>query len=542
MNDICLEYEGDDGDMANYLDLLGFGSIATDEEQFQNFLLYVLDNGDPITNYYGFPYINYHFGDIQIVCRSGRSQEANRLEFRGIDTHADSLCAWKMRIEQKLVNENADDPTRVRLLTKGMDGSGLFTIDVVNGDVLPSFKKDEVIDLQMIAFAGQFTFYADEEDYERSVEPGINGTKTMIGENTIFPIGLFSENNKIKDIVQIHGVIQKLQWGVCNIDDQKFESYLRCTVKTQLGDIVIALSLDDMKDNTSKQKLRKGGIIDCYARLSGDAAIYAYEKGLVKDAENNLRLVAYTLEEGDPERLRSVLAKNFFYHSDNGQKHITDMDEFINFVNIVHRDGAAAHLDYATIESIEEGTDMLKYPVGTRCAVISYEGQAGYDAIVFVDTTESGEISCIYLSRESRYHFRADQPLPDGPDVDELLSDATYQTAICSRAHFYNLVDNSIGVEVIEAYIAEHWAELLNDLADLFNQEMSEEVFVQAYLRGLNQNPAAKINSEEVAKLGKMFYKDATFCKKENEQDAPFNDALMFVYAVGCFQRGNLNC
>ena len=67
--------------------------------------------------------------------------------------------------------------------------------------------------------------------------------------------------------------------------------------------------------------------INCLARLSGDAAIYDYEEGMVKNAENNLKLVAYTLEDGDPKRLRSVAAENFHYHSDSSGKDIRDIDE-----------------------------------------------------------------------------------------------------------------------------------------------------------------------------------------------------------------------
>ncbi len=524
--------------MADYLHALGLDFITEDEDTIRNFLGHVLSNGKAVHNYYGLPYINEHFGSTQIICRVGHNPEGKGLQFTGFDSHADSLCVWKMRIEQKMKNKDEEDPTRVKLLAKGLDGSSMLAIDVVNGDILPSFKKDEVVELQMVAFAEKTDFYADEEAYADTVEPGPNGKKTMIGDNTIFPIGFFSESEEVKDVVQIHGTIKSMTFGTSQFEDQKIQSNIRCHVDTQLGEIVVILPFDDIEDVRKNENMREGKVIDCYARLSGDAAIYAYENGIVKDAENNLKLVAYTLEDGDPERLRSVLAKDFVYHSENAGKHIENVDEYIDFVKAVHGGGEVAHTCYATIVSIDEGSTELEYPVGTRCAVISYESEEGYNSTIFVDTNEDGEIKRIYLSREGRYHFKVDDPFPEKEDLSEMIARTTYKFSIIGRSHFHGLIDDSLDEEAIDKYISEHKSELEEDLSDVFSLDISEEAFAEAFLRGVRKSRITDYNDEDIENLGKQFHKDATLFKSEDEIRNTYHDALVLVTAIGQLYRG----
>lgn len=527
--------------MADYLHALGLDFITEDEDTIRNFLGHVLSNGKAIHNYYGLPYINEHFGSTQIICRVGHNPEGDGLQFTGFDSHADSLCVWKMRIEHKMNNADEEDPTRVKLLAKGLDGSSMLAIDVANGDILPSFKKDEIIELQMVAFAEKTDFFADEEAYADTVEPGPNGKKTMIGENTIFPIGFFSESEEVKDVVQIHGTIKRMTFGTSQFDDQKIQSNIRCHVDTQLGEIVVILPFDDIEDVKNNENMREGKIIDCYARLSGDAAIYAYEKGIVKDAENNLKLVAYTLEDGDPERLRSVLAKDFVYHSENAGKHIEDVDEYIDFVKAVHGGGEIAHTYYATIASIDDGPNELEYTVGTRCAVISYESEEGYNSIIFVDTNESGEVKRIYLSKESRYHFKVDDPFPEKEDLAEMLARTTYKSSIIGRSHFHGLIDEDLDEEAIDLFISEHKNELEADLTDIFRQEISEEAFADAFLRGVCKSKITDYKDEDIKSIGRQFHKDATLFKSEEEQKNTFHDALVLVTTIGRHYKGRVD-
>ena len=520
--------------MANFLHELGLEFIAEDEETFTKLIGIILHEGKVIRNYYDLPYVNQHFGSTQMICRLGKTPEGE-LQFVGFDSHTDSNCVWEMRIEEKMNNKDEDDPTRVKLLAHDMDGNNMLAIDVMNGDILPSFKKDEVIKLQMIAFTDHADFYADEAAYADTVEPGPNGKKTMIGEDTIFPIGMFSDNDDMKDVVQIHGTIKKMLIGITKFGENELKTNVRCIVDTQLGEIEIVLPLKDAEAARNIENMSVGKIINCFARLSGDAAIYEYENGIIKDAENNLKLVAYTLENGDPERLRTALSKDFEYKSESSGKQISNVDELITFVNYIQTEGKPAHTSYATVVSIDDGPDELEYPVGTRCAVIGYEGADALDAIIFVDTDEEGTIKRIYLSQNSRYHFKIDNPFPKKQSIEELLAETTYKSSIVGRAHYHSLIDNDTDEEEIDEYISGYRDELEADLSDLFDMESSEDVFAEAFLRGVKKSriPENEYKEEEIIDLGKQFYKDATFFKTEDEQKEIYHDALILAAAIG---------
>ena len=525
--------------MGNYLKILGLGFIYEDLDAMSGMIGHVLQKGKPIHNYYGLPYLNEHFGSTQIVCRVGPTPEGDKLQFTGFDSHADSLCCWKFRIDHKMKNKDKDDPTRVKLLLKDLNGGNPVAVDVLNGDILPSFKKDEMIELQMIAFAEHADFYADEDAYADTVEPGPNGKKTMIGENTLFPVGFFSDDEAVKDVVQIHGVIKRMALGKNEIEGKEVSANIRCHVDTQLGEIVIILPLDDIEEVRNNENMREGKVINCLARLSGDAAINDYEEGMVKNAENNLKLVAYTLEDGDPKRLCSVAAENFHYHSDSSGKDIRDIDEYIEFVNYVNSQVKTSHTDYATIAEIAEGDEELEYSIGTRCALIRYEGEEGYDAIIFVDTDNEGNIRRILLSREGRYRFKVEDPFPkEDEDLEDMIAKANYKSSIIGRSHFHDLIEREMDDTEIDNYIDNHRDDLEADISDLLSREIEEDTFAEAFLRGVQKSRIKDYKEENIRDIGKQFHKDATFFKSEDVQKETFHDALVLVAAIGRLYKG----
>ena len=521
--------------MADFLDSLGLGFIREKENTIRGFLGHVLTNGKGIVGYYGLPYINEHFGRTQIVARVFRNNEGN-LSFAGFDTHIDTLCIWKLRVQGKMNDYDPEDPTRVMLLANGMDGKGLLHINVINGDILPSFKEDEVIELQMAAFTDNVEIYDDEDAYAATVKPDAQGRKTMIGINTIFPVGFFSDNKEVKDIVQIHGAITTVGYGDTKIGEGTILN-VRYHVQTQFGEIWIPAPFDENEYRKGTYKSHIGKILNCYARLCGDAAIEAHENGIVKDAENNLKLVAYSLEKGDPERMRSVLADHFVYHSENSGRHYENADEFIAFTKMVHENNNMCHTQYATIQSIDEGETELEYPVGTRCAVISYENEKGINSIIFVDTDEDGNISRILLSKEGRYRFRVDPPLSEPEDIFAELAKQTFEEAAINRAHFFSLVPRKFSPDNAIKYLKAHEAELAAAVADIPTEGLKENAFAEAFLRGIRLNGAENYDEAEMIRIGKQFVRDFSLHTPEEERTGRLNYALQYTAAIGCNYR-----
>lgn len=527
--------------MGQYLHELGIDFVAEDEESYTKFITLVLNQGKAVPNYYGLPYINHHFGDTQIICRLGKNTEGDGLQFVGCDTHGDSRSIWDLRIKDKFSNNDEEDPTRVKLLVHDLDGNNMLAVDVVNGDILPSFKKDEVIQLQMVAFAESADFYPDEEAYAATVEPGPNGKKTMIGTNTIFPIGMFSDDEEVKDVVQINGIIKHIFLGNNKFGEQELKTNIRCVVDTQMGELEIIIPLGDAEEAAKRENMEPGRLINCFARLSGDAAINEHTEGIVRDAENNLKLVAYSFETGDPERLRTALSKDFVYYSEVSGRRFENADEFIEFNKMVRTEGVPTHTYYATVERIvNNGREEPEYTIGTRCIALNYEGESGINCLIFVDTDEEGYISRIHLVQGGGYHFRIDNPFPEKENLADLLANTTYKSSMIGRAHYHSLVDDDTGEEEMDAFLDEHRAELEEELADLFEQESSEDVFAEAFLRGVRKSavPADQYDREDIISLGKQFHKDATLFKTEEEQGKIFHDALMLAAAIGRLYKG----
>jgi len=519
--------------MGNFLHELGLGFFMENQDAAHGLIAHTCQNGKIVTGYYGLPYINQHYGEIQICARIGNG-EGDTKEFKGFDAHCDSLQVWPLRIIDKLPLRDKDDLTEVRLLTKSPAGQNMLCVDVLNGDILPGFKKDEIVGLQMIAFTNEAEFYADEEDYSNRAGTEVDGKKWMIETNILFPVGLFSDDDDIRDVVQIVAEIKKMRFGHCKFGEEESTPNYRFYVDTPLGELVIVLPAEYLVNLENKENIAVGRIISCFARLSGDAAVREHEDGLVKDAEHNLKLVAYSLESGDPERMRSVLAKNFTYHSDSSGKDISDIDEFIEFAKYVRSKAKPATTAYATITEISEGEGELKYPVGTRCAVIRYEGDEGWDAIIFVDTDDKGNIGRILLTREPRYRFSVDEPPADeNEELVDAIASQTWQEAIVIRAHFHDLLDKEQDLACVENAVYENEFVIRAALSELFNAEISEDAFAKAYMRGVEKSGAEAYDADRLFRYGKQFHKDFTFRLSDEDQEDQFEEALILTCAVG---------
>ena len=249
--------------MPAFLKRLGLEAFAEDEESYLSFVNHILANGKAITGYYGLPYINYHMGWAQLVGRIGPKVDG-KYQFNDLDTHCAGICLWDVRIVSVMNDPENDDPLSKVLVVKGMDGSGLAVVHVVNADVLPSFAEDEAIRLQMIAFPEEISYYSDEEAYVATVEPDKFGKKLTVGENTLFPNGIFAETDKVpvKSITQIHGTVKKLLKGEVKLGEETFYPFIDCIVDTQFGEIEILHTIEDV-DEAQRKHLKVGATVNC---------------------------------------------------------------------------------------------------------------------------------------------------------------------------------------------------------------------------------------------------------------------------------------
>ena len=519
--------------MPNFLDNFGLESFNEDEDSLMGLLGHVVKEGKGITGYYGIPYLNTHLGDVQVIARIKRNDEGN-YECCGFDTHCKGRSVWEVRIVDELKPQD-DDPLCKRLFLKSVDGDCPFIADIVNADVLPSFSKDEIIKLQMIAFTDKINFFENDDDYSATVNPGLNGTKITIGEDTIFPVGLFSkdDNPTTKNLVQIHGTVEQAFWGRLDLgqpENEDLRTFIICRVKThQYGNIEIVESADAIDPDNSKH-IHPGAIADCFAYLSGDPAIYELDEGIIKNEENNLKLVAYTLEKGDPERLRSVLAEGFVYHSENANKHIESIDEYLELVKYIHNEGTPCHAYHATISEHKEGTP--EYPVGTKCLVLKYEDEEGYNSIVFVDQDESGNIQRILISKDGRYRFKVDLPPSDSEEVKNAFSGNRPSTeeAIFARAEIFRVFSRNTTLDFVKKTLEKNHDRFVEALTPILNKaEIEKNDFGVAFSKGVEVSKAIDYDDAEVQEIGELFYTDALHHVEDDNQKEVFAGALPFV-------------
>ena len=517
--------------MPTFLKNLGLEVFAEDEEIYSKLVGHVLSEGKAITGYTGLPYINHHLGWAQLIARVNQMED-KKLAFTGLDTHCAGICFWDVRISSIIKDLDNDDPLSKVLVVKGMDGRSMAAVHVVNADVLPSFAEDEVIRLQMIAFPEEISYYSDAQAYDATIEPDKFGRKIALGENCLFPIGIFSESDRVpvKTLTQIRGVVKRLLWGEVKLGDDTINPFIDCIVDTQMGDIEILHTIEAVEES-QRDNLKIGATVNCLCYLSGDPAIGEYDHGIVLDHEHHLKLLAYTLAEGDPERLRCVLADDFIYESEATKKRIDNPDEYIEFVKFVQAEGETCHPHYATITQSPEDGD---HPVETRCLVLSYGASEEFNSMVFIIMNADDKIQRIHVSKDSRYRFKVDDPLPEPVLPEDMRGAQSTLEAILWRANFDCLLPEGTDEAAIEACIEQHRDAFAAEADRLANEEKMEHAFAEAMEFGIRMRGQIRCDPYLVEDVAIPFIKDHR--RMTNDDDDPraaLVQSLLYVAAIG---------
>lgn len=456
--------------MAGFIENLGLGFLVDDEENAHMLSTIIAEQGKAIKGYYGLPYLNKHFGDAQFIMRTCWNDEEKRLEMSGVDTHCAGSCVWTVRVSGINLTPDEADKTEKRIVaSKPYASGGMAPINIVNADVLPCYMKDEVIKLQIIAFPVVFDYYENEAAYEESVTDEFKGGKLLLAEGHVFPSGMlknrnpnseeFEQNNWMDDHVLIRGTVKRISKGRAVFEKDSFDAFVSCIIDTEFGELEIVHSFEQVKED-QREHLRVGATISGVFVLSGDPAIYEYDKGIVLDNEHNLRLLRSTFSKGDPERLRAALAPNAVYIAEYNNKTYTGPDEIIDRIRFVQDTTDEFFVYFATISSIDDGEEDLAYDVGTRCIVIARSQEKNYQSIAFMEVDDEGRISCIRTSDNSRYHFQIDESWEpetmdddDDEEDDELLipPEVLVQNSNYATCELYTGDYNKINKEEWEA-------------------------------------------------------------------------------------------
>lgn len=415
--------------MAQFLENVGMEVFTESEETYSQLVGHVLQNGKLITGYYGFPYVNYHFGDVQFIARTEFNEETEHLECVGMDMHGAGNCVWDVCVKGMAVDRSGAGKTEKRIaVARASDGSGLAIVNVKNADVIPSYRKNDVLRLQMIGYPVSFDYFENGEAYDNSISEDELGRKWLIDDGTVFPSGFMANhdvNNEncekdewMDDYTLIRGTVQHLYSGILEVNGEKHNAFIRCIINTQFGDLEIIHAYEQVKED-QRENLVVGATFVGNCILSGDAAIYEYDQGIIRDEENSLKLFRDIVLGGDAERLKTLLTDASTYYTDTSGKTFIGQDAIIEKIQTVQNGGITYYAHLATITEVDPGEEKLTYEAGKRCLILAENEENNYVSIAFFDMTDDGNIGKITVSQERRYHFAVDQP----PQYDDLFAD-----------------------------------------------------------------------------------------------------------------------
>ena len=577
--------------MPLFAENFGLEFLMEDEKILHGFMCDAVEKGKEIKGYYGLPYLNCTYGDVQIVLRTQRRQQGDGLEVVGMDSHAAGSTVWEVRLSaMNLDPPHADKLSRRVVATRPDESGGMAVINLVNADVLPSFLEGDVIKLQVAAFPEHIEYFADEDAYADFQPAMKNGGKFLLDEGSVFPAGLmqnrnpqsphFESDESLDNLVNVRATVKALRYGQFAMDGDEHDAFVYCIVDTKFGPLEIIHGFSQV-DEAQRENMRGGAVVNFYGTLSGDAAIYAYEKGIVRDEEHALAAFRYMFRGNDPERLRQILSQNAVYLAEYNGKSYVGPDAIIQRLKFVQEDHTQEYFAHmATIVSVDGGEETLPYGVGKRCIVLASGEETNYTSIAFLEVDGEGNVSRLLTSTNPRYHFDVDEKpersfLFDDPDIPRSVIES-----ILARARFEGMLDSSVTDEMVLQYSA--WSEefennarqMLNALPEdksLDRDSLLENLYGYLFAKAAEMEYAANqyasalkggllcsytpddawagriestLDAERQAKLedafalGRQFYQDFALYQKlfgAGNYDGDMMKSLMAVQNLGCF-------
>ena len=544
--------------MALYLKNFNLDFLAGDEDTFMGFVSLAAKEGKGITGYYGLPYINQHFGDVQMILRLGHRENGEGYEVQGVDSHAQGRAIWECRLNSMEINRKDADVLSRRIVVNQLNGKSMAVVTLVNADVLPSFLEGDTIKMQMIGLPEIIEYFEDEEAYAATQPELQNGHKLLVAEGSVIPSGFmrnrnpddpeFESDEHLDDLTIIRGTVNSFQHGRFGINGELHDTFVICNIDTVFGPLQIVHSIDQVKEEQRKN-MKKGAVVNFCGLLSGDPAIYEYDKGIIRDEEHDLAAMRYMYSGNDPERIRSILSDDCVYYTEYHDMTFTGPDAIIERMKIVQRDHKGkyyAHL--ATIDSVDDGDKELDYKKGKRCIILASGEETKFESIAFIDINDDGYISRILTTSEPRYRFVVDKkPEPENPLEDVKLPESVVEP-ILLRARFYGVINEETADEAVLSDTKEDaiykdnaclMLEAMPETTDKESEELLTNLFGYLFAKAIEMEHNQKypsgdrgiFNSEISASYAPD---DAWEGKIHSVLDDPLHEKLVAAMELGC--------
>ena len=560
--------------MAQLFDNYGLDFMLEDDDTITGMAHYVVKEGKGLRGYYGFPYFFKTFGHVELWVRTEKTGE-KEFAFDGVDVHSGGCIAWDLiHTGIDITPKELSKTEKIMMFKRKTDHGGFYPVHIINADVLPSFLEGDNVRVQIVAQPVKVEYHASFKEYEDAQPRGDNGKAWIPAEGALVATPfLFNHSperyEQGKDyaddsLVHFNAKVTELYCGTFELGGQKDNLYIRCFAETEYGELEFVHTYDQVPEELRKN-IKVGSIISGYCILSGDAAIGEYTDGAVKDFDHDLRLIRYSFEKGEAERLRSVLSPDATYESEPTGAFLTGPDEIIQNIDYVT---ANVKKKYRTVFATIKEADGPEYPAGTRCIVLAREGEDRFESIAFIEVNDDGLITRIKISNDGRYVFETDKPEKVATPLDDYVLPGSVAEAMILRAKYFGLIPQNTDTELIIQNIPEYYHMYENNVTQMLDavnrnpegngKNMRENImgylFAKAMEQHLNENrafqsnemrltssycPADAIRGEikpacaetdraklkQAMELGKQFYID--YCVQTGNKDENGDEYLM---------------
>lgn len=470
--------------MANMLESYGLDFLSEDEESMMGTHGYTVQNGRAFTSYHEAPYFYMNMGRVEFWASTVKDKDG-KLSVSAFHTHCGGNHIWEMICSDIDLTPKASTETeRILMMYKSGVEAGMLPVDIFNADILPSFLKGEKLKLQIVAPCWQVHYYATEADYEAAAFTDDNGKKWSVAVGSLFPLKFlynhstdrYKPGEEYEDDADIcfAATVKAVYYGEFKVGGEEHDTFLRCVADTIFGELKFHHTIEQVPEDM-RQNIKIGAIISGTCILSADAAIEKYENGVVKNAENNLKLIRYSIEKGANERLRAVLTDKSVYETETSNKSYQGPDAIIARFNYVHENHAGKYITHSAV--ITEADELsMEYPVGTRCIILADE-RNNYESIAFVTTNQDGNIEKIKISTDSRYRFQVEEPPQIKTPLDDLEAPKSVADLIIPRARFHGFLDYDVeSDQILEESVSETHKEYAQQMLDALRDSNPDDL------------------------------------------------------------------
>ncbi|MCR5836745.1 MAG: hypothetical protein K6G88_09580 [Lachnospiraceae bacterium] len=419
--------------MANFFSNYGLDFLDNNEQELTSLIQSAIKNGNSFKGYGGYNYICKDFGDMELIVHTKENPSTGNFDFLDCDTHGMTDCVWNVKLNH-VGNISLEDqlPSRKICMVKNADtGIGCAIIHIMNSDILPSYLPDDLLSLQMVGYPSSIHYYENDYQFFDTLEANDLGCYQGVALNHIAPLNFLKKYGNTtpgveyrlgegEDTMTLHAVVKEVYQGVVNTNGEDVDSFIRCIVDTNFGELEIAHTMNQV-DKAERHNIKEGAIVSADLLLSGDVAIFDYQEGRIFDEKHHLMLLRSVFANGDFERLESVLSDECALVSEDSGSKVVGKQAIMDYLKSVYTNSSNTFSTrFITISDTFECASNFPYREGKTGLALSVDGVKSVKSILFIDTRKDDnkkKISKILITGRS------------GCDYDFLIPNDVYEDA-----------------------------------------------------------------------------------------------------------------